>query len=510
MRILVIAALLVAGVLLMLMTAGCDRNSGPAVGSIEGYVFGQTLLAAAQTPMLALGRGPTPPPGYEPAPGALVMVTGGATVATTDAAGYFRLDRVAVGAQTLTISKSGFLTAVAQVTVVAGQVATAPDTLLTPSERKWTILVFLNADNDLEEFGIEDVNEMEMVGSSPEVDIIVQMDRIAGDDTSNGDWTGCRRLRVVGDSDPNTITSPVLPEGEMGEVDMGDWRVLRDFVQWGVAAYPAEHYMVVLWDHGAGWRSARTAEARNPATRGVSYDGTSGNHISITDLPQALDVQPRLDIICFDASLMQMVEVAYQLRHFGRLMVGSEDSPPGPGYPYQTFLASLVATPTMTPEQFAERIVTQTLDYYASIGYTSGLTQSAVTLAKMDGVALAVDGFGRALATAMPAYSTQITSARTQAQRYAYPDNKDLYDFAQLISSLVARDNVVTAAQTVMQTVQDAVIAEAHNNARRNSHGLAIFIPGKTDYNDFYHPSYQQLEFAANTYWDNWLSVSPP
>ena len=419
------------------------------------------------------------------APGNLEWVSSDTSVATVDATG--KVTGVVAGSADITVTENE-----------SGKSVTVAVSVGSPPSRKWTFLVFLNADNDLNQFGYEDVNEMEMVGSSAEVDIIVQMDTLDGP---------CRRIHVVRDSEPTTITSPVLQE--MGEVDMGNWRVLRDFVQWGVTNYPAEHYAIVLWDHGAGWRSA-TTETRNPLTRGVSFDDTSGNHISITDLPQALDVQPRLDIVCFDASLMQMVEVAYELRHFGRIMVGSEESPPGPGYPYQTFLASLVAAPTMLPEQFAERIVTQTLQFYASIGFPGGLTQSAVSLAEMDSLASALDGFARALATAMPTFSTQIASARDQAQRYAYPDNKDLYDFALLIHAAVPRDNVTAATQAVMQSVEDAVLAEAHNAARANSHGLGVFVPTRTNYSSLYAPTYQQLELSANTFWDDWLSISPP
>lgn len=494
------AATLAACLLASLVVAGCGGGgSGPGVGSIEGYAFGQIPSAAeTKAPAIAVSRGPTPPAGYEPLASALVMVTGSSTIATTDDQGYFRIDNVVAGVETVTVSKSGYLTAVAQVTVVAGQLVTVADALLQPSVRKWTFLVFLNADNDLDEFGLEDVNEMEMVGSTPEMDIIVQMDRLNGP---------CVRMRVIHDNDPAAITSPVLPGGELGEVDMGDWRVLHDFIAWGMTSYPAEHYCLVIWNHGAGWR-ALTAPTENPVTRGVSFD-ENGTYITIPDLPRALDVHPRMDIIAFDASLMQMVEVAYQVRHFGGIMVGSEESPPGPGYPYQTFLSTLAATPTISPEDFATQIVQQTLSYYASIGFTSGLAQSAVSLANMDGVALAADDFARALATAMPAYSAQITSARTQAQHYAYPDNKDFYDFARLINGLVPVPTVTSTSQGVMQALQDAVFAEAHNAARANSYGLAIFIPRSTDYSTFYRLSYQQLEFSSNTFWDDWLAVSP-
>jgi len=501
-----LAAALVVFSLTLVIAAGCGGggSSGPGVGSIQGYVFGQTSAAAAagKAPAIAIGRGPTPPAGFQPLAGAVVRVTGSNTIATTDATGYFRIDNVVAGAQRVTASHSGFLSAVVPVTVVAGQLVTVQDALLTPSVRKWTFMVYLNGDNNLEQFGILNLNQMEMVGSSPEVDIVVQA-ALPGAFSGTGALAGCHRLRMIKDNDENTVTSPVLQD--LGPTDMGDWRNLHDFIVWAMANYPAEHYCLDIWNHGAGWRAA----AASPVTRGVSFDDLFGTSISIPNLPRALDVQPRLDIIAFDASLMQMVEVAYQIRHYGQIMVGSEESPPGQGYPYQTFLESLVEAPTEAPQDFAAQIVTETLDYYARIGFTSGLTQSAVALDQMDNVALNVDTFARALATANAAFSAQIASARTQAQHYAYFDNKDLVNFAQLISQLVPQANVTSAAQGVMTAVDSAVFAEDHNQPLANSHGLAIYIPNQSTF-ALYAPAYEQLEFALNTAWDDWLAISPP
>lgn len=499
-----IAAALVLFAITLVVAAGCGGggSSGPGVGSIQGYVFGQTFGAAAGKAAIAIGRGPTPPAGFAPLAGAVVMVTGSAIIATTDSTGFFRIDNVVAGLQTVTASHSGFLTAVVKVTVVAGQLVTVQDALLTPSVRKWTFMVYMNGDNNLEQFGILNLNQMEMVGSSPEVDIVVQA-ALPGSFSGTGALAGCHRLRIIKDNDENTVTSPVLEN--LGPTDMGDWRNLHDFIVWAMTNYPAEHFCLDIWNHGAGWRAA----AASPATRGVSFDDVFGTSISIPNLPLALDVQPRLDLVVFDASLMQMVEVAYQIRHFSHIMVGSEESPPGPGYPYQTFLASLVAAPTETAQDFAAQIVTETLDYYASIGFTSGLTQSAVALDQMDNVALAVDTFARALATANAQFSAQIVSARTQAQHYAYFDNKDLFNFAQLISQLVPQANVTSAAQGVMTAVNSAVLVEDHNQALAKSHGLAIYIPNRSTFT-LYAPAYEQLEFARNTAWDDWLAISPP
>jgi hypothetical protein len=48
------------------------------------------------------------------------------------------------------------------------------------SPADWTFMVFLAADNNLESAGIKDFLEMAAVGSSAEVNIVVQFDRIAG------------------------------------------------------------------------------------------------------------------------------------------------------------------------------------------------------------------------------------------------------------------------------------------------------------------------------------------
>jgi hypothetical protein len=41
---------------------------------------------------------------------------------------------------------------------------------------EWTVMIYLDSDNNLESAGINDINEMEMVGSSSDVKIVVQVD----------------------------------------------------------------------------------------------------------------------------------------------------------------------------------------------------------------------------------------------------------------------------------------------------------------------------------------------
>src|SRR5690242_17620652 len=43
----------------------------------------------------------------------------------------------------------------------------------------WTVMVYMNGDNNLEPFALENFNDMAKVGSSDRINIIVQFDRIA-------------------------------------------------------------------------------------------------------------------------------------------------------------------------------------------------------------------------------------------------------------------------------------------------------------------------------------------
>ncbi|PKP54790.1 hypothetical protein CVT91_18230, partial [Candidatus Atribacteria bacterium HGW-Atribacteria-1] len=93
---------------------------------------------------------------------------------------------------------------------------------------EWTVMVYLDADNNLESAGINDINEMEMVGSSSDVNIVVQVDRVPYsvlaanneghlDDSSNSNWTNTRRYYITQDFDPYQISSDL--KSELGELN---------------------------------------------------------------------------------------------------------------------------------------------------------------------------------------------------------------------------------------------------------------------------------------------------
>jgi hypothetical protein len=378
----------------------------------------------------------------------------------------------------------------------------------------------MNGANNLEEFGSLNLNQMEKVGSTSDINIVVQFKRITGYDTSNGDWTDTRRYFVDRDTDFTNVNSTLLSERD--SLDAGDWRTVQDFVQWGIQTFPADHYALVMWNHGAGWRKVEVSQ--KTVTRGVSYDDTTGNHVDTIDIPKAIDMGngQKWDILAWDSSLMQMMEVAYEVRNEATYIVGSEESPPGTGYPYDRFLANLASNPNESPLDFAKDIAQQTFDYY---GTSSSTTQSVLDTSKVAAIVPTVDALGLALYNAKNHYGSQIVSARNNAENYAYPENRDLLDFVRYLTQPPSGTTTVpvpdpavqAAANSVTQAVNAAVVKNVQASQHPFSNGLAIFLPSPSEYTNIdieqangFGQRYSLLSFAkAAPNWVNFLQNGP-
>ncbi len=321
----------------------------------------------------------------------------------------------------------------------------------------WTFLVYMDGDNDLESEAITDFLEMARIGSTKDVRIVVQLDRVKGYNYDYDNWTGTRRGIVLHGSFPKATWGT-----DIGEKNMGDGETLREFISWGKANYPADHTAVILWNHGDGWRSQSARKAQN---RAVCTDATSnGDSLTMAEVRQAFESAGPVDLIGFDACLMGMVEVAYELRAQGSVMVASEELEPAEGWPYHTVLSDLVTSPSLSVTQFAGRIVDR---YCAS--YEDSYTLSSVDLKQMDALA-----------------GTVSTLAQTLIQTAADPDQTP------------ARN----AANAVMAQLDSAVLYERHAKNRLGAHGLAVYFP-ETEMDSTYA---HVLQFTAATQWDEFLA----
>lgn len=372
---------------------------------------------------------------------------------------------------------------------------------------EWTVMVYLDADNNLESAGIDDINEMEMVGSSADVNIVIQVDRIprsvldannegSDDDISNGNWTNTRRYYITQDYDPYTINSQLI--SELGELNMGSPQTLIDFATWAVTNYPAKKYLLVIWNHGGGFRS-------KGLSKDIAWDDTSGgDKITMPELEYALSaisiqMGKNVDIVGMDACLMAMTEVAYQIKDYADILVTSEESEPNDGWPYDTILGQLVSYPTVTSNQLATNIVDS---YIFSYTASDNVTQSAIDLSYMDTLAGQLSTLALAIMSDTLTPTVSYINAAYFSQYYHDYDFIGLYDFCNQLVTYSNSLEVKNIASNIQQTLNYAVLRWGYNGYEVNkSRGLSIYFPYT-----YYDTYYNNTNFSQDTFWDEMLS----
>lgn len=366
----------------------------------------------------------------------------------------------------------------------------------------WTVLVYLDGDNDLEQSAIDDFAEMSSVGSNDRLNIVVQFDRIESDedwdDRSNGDWTGVKRFRIEQRKKPSK-TSQL---DDLGELNMGDPDTLVDFATWGIQTYPAEHYALIFWDHGASWP-------------GIASDDTSDSDmLTLPELTDALgDIRDQtgvqqLDLIGFDACLMGQIDVLQAVAPFGQVAIGSADLEPGEGWAWNAWLKDLARAPDKDAAALAPSIIESFTEFYEAEDDPS-VTLAAFDLTEIARMTDQLDTLATAMIETMPDSYTAIGEARAYAAEYAAGDTDisaiDLGYFAESLIDAGAEEQVEDAARALSRTIKAARIAHGYGADHPESSGISVYFPWKKKHYDANYLESSPLTDV--TQWDEFLQA---
>jgi hypothetical protein len=362
---------------------------------------------------------------------------------------------------------------------------------------EWTLLIYLNGNNSLDSFGPINLEQAETVGSTPQVNVVAEWASLANGDT--------RRLLVTKSKDPTKVTSPILQN--LGKIDMGDYKTLEDFVQWGVTNFPAKHYMIDVWDHGSGWHAFRGSPLK---PMDISWDDNTGHSISTEQLGEALSyaagvIGHKVDVYASDACLMAMAEVASEMGDSVSVYAGSQDLEPGAGWPYGDFLLAWTANPTAAPADVAGMLVkTYVKSYQGGSNGTDNVTFSAYNLDALSKLTDAVKSLGLAIQKLSKTEKAKVTQAITSSVSFTYPDYIDFGDLLgnlQQASVSTLDTNMVTSLQNAMSSF---VITNGQNNETKAS-GLSIWAPSDQATYSKWADKYAGLKFEAETQWSEAL-----
>lgn len=338
---------------------------------------------------------------------------------------------------------------------------------------EWSVLVYMQADNSLSEFADKDISEMikgyqkSGPGEAFNVNTLVQVDYPQDKKT----W----RFKVDGSG---KIEHDSLSQ-EMGERPVEE---LVASAAWVKEKYTANHYAIILWNHGSGiedYRKINSEKIRNfnsiwmdifapdishadngktvnkknnvkvnankaglddlsELGRGILYDDSENTCLTNQGLSIAFSrikdiLGKKIDLVGMDACLMSMVEVAYEIKDYADVLVASQETEPGYGWDYTGIMAQLVSNPVWyTSSNLAQLIVASYGFYYASTDM-QGYTQSAINLNRIDQLCANIESVAVGVLECKEYNSTSIKkalrTARLSSKSFETASYIDLYSF---------------------------------------------------------------------------------
>ncbi len=349
---------------------------------------------------------------------------------------------------------------------------------------RWTVLIYTSASKDLEqavEDSLQEITNHPVAGD--QVHIVAQRGRASQ----------AQRFQLHGSDKP-------LPLGQPQEVDMTASQSLQDFLQWGMEAYPAQRYVVVLGGHAAGFAGAVTNSQRSKM-------------LSLPEIEKALGGLPaRPEILVFNTCLMAQAEAAEQFSEKASYLVASQSQLRGLGLPLAPWFHDLATVDTS--QEAASRLV----EHSREVPERSPAV-SAINLQEWPELRERVD----ALAQEVPRYPQhrQRLLDHIQNQRHLWPRDSDrpLVDQIDIGTLLSHWSQDETLPETLRQAASHVVeglpsLMLANSSSSREEAGLSIYAPDEP----FEHLGppqrkvgqiYRELRWSDSTHWDEairWLS----
>jgi hypothetical protein len=369
--------------------------------------------------------------------------------------------------------------------------SSAPDV---ESAGSWTVLTYSIADTDLEPYMMDDLDELGTAGSSESLNLVALVDRASdySDDPVLGldDWEGGRILEIR--------KGKAVVLDDLGDVNTGDPQTLQDFIATGIADYPADHYALVISDHGASWPGVGGDESFDDDVLDLA-EIKSGISAGLADA--GVD---SLDILGFDACLMATYEVASTLAPVAKRMLASQELEPGHGWNYASF-SMVTENDGATADELGKALIEGFQQQATSEEDDAEITLSLTDLTAIPALDAAMAAFTTALEQRIAGLAPAV--GRTRAQTLGFGSSPDaendsyMADLGILVSEIgVDALDVSDEADAVIRALNDAVIDRVDGQATRGATGLSIYFPPTATY---YLSDYAAVPAAAG--WNSFL-----
>ena len=322
----------------------------------------------------------------------------------------------------------------------------------------YTLMLYMCA-SDLESecgFATEDLNEIMYGYTAGNLNVIVQTGGTAEWQNTVVADDRCQRYQVTEDG-------LELVDDSLGMQNMADSATLTDFIQYCSSNYAADHYGLVLWDHGGG------------VVGGYGYDENfGGDSMSLTEMSRALgEASVHLDMLGFDACLMANFETCLMAAPYADYLIASEEPEPGCGWYYTDWIGKLLENCGIPPKRYGRQIID---DYITESGWDSPSMYSTLGMFDLQQVTQkllpALSQFSDDAVQQLSAGEYRRISQSRSNTRAVYQselDHIDLLDYAQHSQS--------ETADQLEQAVSDCVVYYRETENGSGDNGLSILFP---------------------------------
>ncbi len=375
------------------------------------------------------------------------------------------------------------------------------------ANRLWTVLVYLAADNDLEEMAILDFLEMQagMADIDPEtVEVVVLFDRAKGYDDSNGDWTDTRVYRIL-PSTGDEMASELVHE--CGELNTGGFLTLDNFIAEGMRVFPAPRTALFLWNHGGGWSGSLVDDDPPAAERDSTFMTLDEMRFALSHAAVHFP-DGKLDLVLMDMCLMGQAETLVAFAPFVRYLVAGAPVVPGIGLNYRAAVAAFAGGGETLA--IARDVVAASSRAYLDVGWRNA-SLSVYDLSRVGGLLSSFGALARKFDTLVPLAWPHLTRSIFYSRNYggiedlsaragtvSSIDIVDWLDRLQAISDPSLAREFAAEIEAVRRAVAEVVVYVENGPSLTGANGLAVYAPLREDN---YDDDYRVNAFGVYTNW---------
>ncbi len=194
------------------------------------------------------------------------------------------------------------------------------------TENQYTILVYMNGSDLESDYGAASADLAEMEEALNSLEIEADNVRIVVEAGGAISWEYEAMEEV--DYGRFCLTSAGISDFTELEIrNMGEADTLADFLNYGMESYPAEHYILVFWNHGSGSICGFGSDS--------NYEDDALTLSEMSTAFELADMPSTFELISFDACLMGTIETVATLSDYTNYLIASAELEPEQGYDYK-------------------------------------------------------------------------------------------------------------------------------------------------------------------------------